>query len=88
MKQYRLPVTVYQPSEQTQFRYIAEVPALPGCRAWGETASQALANLESIAAEFILSHIMQGHDLPQAAAAQSVAQPAESKLAIGVTVYM
>lgn len=42
MKQYRLPVTMYQPSEETEYKYLAEVPLLPGCRAWGNTPAEAL----------------------------------------------
>ena len=42
MKQYRLPAVMYQPSEDTECKYMAEVPALPGCRAWGDTPAEAL----------------------------------------------
>lgn len=66
MKQYRLPVTIYEPSEDTEFKYPAEVPILPGCRAWGDTAAQALENLQSVASEFIKSYESHGHPLPKA----------------------
>lgn len=66
MKQYRLPVTLYPPGEDTENKYMAEVPALPGCRAWGETAGETLENLQSVAAQFILSYKAHGHPLPKA----------------------
>ena len=66
MKQYRLPVTIYEPSEDTEFKYLAEVPILPGCRAWGDTPAKALENLQSVASEFILSYQKHGHALPKA----------------------
>lgn len=66
MKQYRLPVTVYQPSEDTEHKYMAEVPIMPGCRAWGETPKEALENLQSVASEFILSYKAHGEALPKA----------------------
>ena len=53
-KQYRLPYTLKAPSEETEDRYLAEVPVLPGCRAWGATAEEALLNLEGVAADFSL----------------------------------
>ena len=87
MKQYRLPVTVYRPSEETEFRYMAEIPVLPGCRAWGETPSEALANLESVAGEFILSYIMHGHVLPKAVE-ESAYELVGPKMATEVTVYV
>ena len=66
MKQYRLPVTLHEPSQETEFKYMAEVPILPGCRAWGETPSEALDNLQSVAGEFILSYRKHRHRLPKA----------------------
>ena len=64
MKQYRLPVMMNQPSEETENMYMAEVPALPGCRAWGDTPSEALENLRSVASEFILSYKEHKQRLP------------------------
>ena len=54
-KQYRLPYMLKAPSEETENMYLAEVPVLPGCRAWGATADEALLNLEGVAADFIAS---------------------------------
>ncbi len=61
---YRLPYVLSEPSEETEFMYLAEVPVLPGCRAWGETIEEALVNLESVAAEFIASCKAHGDPLP------------------------
>ena len=36
--------------------YLAECSVLPGCRAWGETAEEALDYLESVAAASIESY--------------------------------
>ena len=66
MRQYKLPVTMYQPSEDTEYKYLAEVPILPGCRAWGDTPGEALENLQSVAAEFIRSYREHGDPLPTA----------------------
>ena len=66
MKQYRLPVLMYQPTEDTEYKYMAEIPVLPGCRAWGNTPAEALGYLQSVAAEFIESYRIHGHVLPKA----------------------
>ena len=64
MTQYRLPYRMMAPSEDTEDMYMAEVPALPGCRAWGETPEDAMANLRSVAAQFIASYAEHGDELP------------------------
>ena len=64
MKLYRLPLVLNEPSEDTEDRYIAEVPTLPGCRAWGDTATEALENVQSVAAQFIESYRSAGDPLP------------------------
>jgi predicted RNase H-like HicB family nuclease len=45
--------------------YIAEVPELPGCMADGETAQQALANVEVIVAEWIETAQELGREVPK-----------------------
>ena len=62
--QYRLPYTMREPCEDTEDKYLAEVPILPGCRAWGETPEEALEILESLAAIFIESYLEDGDPLP------------------------
>jgi len=44
--------------------YIAEIPELPGCMADGETAQQALANVEIIAEEWIETARELGREIP------------------------
>ena len=63
-KQYRLPYVMRAPSEETEDMYLAEIPVLPGCRAWGATADEALFNLEGVAADFIASCEDHGDQLP------------------------
>jgi len=67
--QYRLPYTLRAPSEETEDMYLAEVPVLPGCRARGATAEEALFNLEGVAAEYIASREEHGDPLPAEIAA-------------------
>lgn len=68
-KTYTLPYTLKAPSEKTEHMYLAEVPVLPGCRAWGETAEEALHNLDGVAADFIASYNEHGDELPESIAA-------------------
>ena len=63
-KQYRLAYTMRPPSYETEDKYLAEVPALPGCRAWGDTPEETLEILESVAAAFIDSYRERGKPLP------------------------
>ena len=65
MKLYRLKFVLKEPSEDTEDRYLAEIRDLPGCRAWGNTAAQALENLQSVAAAFIESCRDRGDPLPR-----------------------
>ena len=64
MKLYRLALVLHEPGEDTEDKYMAEIPALPGCRAWGDTAAQALKNLQSVATAFIGSYRSRGDTLP------------------------
>jgi predicted RNase H-like HicB family nuclease len=45
--------------------YIAELPELPGCMADGETYSEALANAETIATEWIETAKQLGRPIPE-----------------------
>ena len=62
---YRLDITIRPPSVDTEDKYLAEVPSLPGCRAWGDTLQDALASVESVAAGFINSYHDRGEALPE-----------------------
>ena len=64
MKLYRLSLVMHEPDEERENKYMAEVPALPGCRAWGDTAADALGNLQSVATAFIESYRSRGDPLP------------------------
>ena len=64
MKLYKLPLVIYEPSEDTENKYMAEVPAIPGCRAWGDTPREVMENLQSVAAGFIESYRSNGDPLP------------------------
>lgn len=61
---YRLPVAIRPPSEDRENKYLAEVPVLPGCRAWGDTLPEALDYIESVARAFIESFEERGDPLP------------------------
>ncbi len=64
MKLYRLPVSLAEPSEDSGGKYAAEIPVLPGCRAWGDTAAEALENVQSVASAFLESYREHGDALP------------------------
>ncbi len=64
--EYKLPYVLREPCEDNGHMYEAEVPILPGCRAWGETADEALESLESVAAAFIEIYEEEGRPLPDA----------------------
>ncbi len=63
-KPYKLSVVTHVPSEETEDKYLAEIPALPGCRAWGDTAEDALDILQSVAAATIKVYQERGYELP------------------------
>lgn len=67
MKVYKLPYVVFAPGEgenDEDDKYVAEIPILPGCRAWGDTAEQAVEYLESVAQAYIASCRDRGWPLP------------------------
>ena len=64
MKLYKLPITVEEPSEDSGGKYMAEVSILPGCRAWGDAAAEAVDYLQSVAVAFIESFQDRGDPLP------------------------
>ena len=37
MDLYRLRAVLREPSDDTEGKYLAEIPDLPGCRAWGDS---------------------------------------------------
>jgi predicted RNase H-like HicB family nuclease len=76
-----------QPGGETENKYRAEVSILPGCRAWGDTPGEALENLRSVAAGFLLSHKDHGQRLPKAVA-ETVFELVGPGVSTGVTVYL
>ena len=64
MELYQLECVLHEPCEDQGWLYMAETPELPGCRAWGETGSEALAELSAVAEQFILSYQERGKALP------------------------
>jgi predicted RNase H-like HicB family nuclease len=86
MKLYKLPITISKPSEDSGWKYVAEAPVLPGCRAWGDTAVEAVENLQSVAAAFIESHRNHGDPLPAEveALASETGDTAVSKVLVAV----
>ncbi len=87
MKQYRLPVIMYQPSEDTEDKYMAEIPILTGCRAWGDTPAEAMENLRSVAGEFMLSFKEHKQRLPRALQ-ETAYELVGPKASAEVTVYL
>ena len=43
---------------------MAEIPALPGCRAWGDTPEETIETIQSVAAAFIEIYEESGEKLP------------------------
>ncbi|MDE0005647.1 MAG: type II toxin-antitoxin system HicB family antitoxin [Rhodospirillaceae bacterium] len=64
MKLYKLSFVMHGPGEETEDKFMAEIPALPGCRAWGDSTDQALESLQSVAAACIESYRESGDELP------------------------
>ena len=65
MNRYKLSYVMYDPSESTEDdKYMAEIPALPGCRAWGNTPAETLYILQGVAEAFIQSYQERGLELP------------------------
>jgi predicted RNase H-like HicB family nuclease len=56
---------MYQPGDDTEYKYMAEAPILAGCRPWGDTPAEALENLRGVAGDFIRSFKEHGQRLPK-----------------------
>ncbi len=65
MKLYKLRFVLKGPDDEGERPYLAEVSALPGCRAWGDSAEEAMGNLQSVATAFLQSYQEKGDPLPQ-----------------------
>ena len=84
MKHYKLRYVMHEPSEKTEDKYMAEIPALPGCRAWGDTPEDALDILQSVAAAFIESYMDHGNELPTEVASALVDSTVTKELLVAV----
>lgn len=78
---------MYQPGAETENKFMAEVPILPGCRAWGDSLAEALDNLRSVAGEFLLSYKEHGDPLPREVE-ETAYELVGPKVATEVTVYL
>ena len=72
MDLYRLRAVLREPSGETEGKFLAEIPNLPGCRAWGDTAAQALEALQGVVAAFVASYRERNEPLPPQVAAAVV----------------
>ena len=84
MKHYKLRYVMHDPSEDTEDKYMAEIPALPGCRAWGDSPEDALDILQSVAAAFIETYVERDYELPPAVASAFVASTVTNELLVAV----
>ncbi len=63
---YRLLCAVYPPDRSTDpEKYMADIPAFPNCVAWGDSAEEALENIESVVAATIRTYRERGYALPE-----------------------
>ena len=72
MKHYLLRYALHGPSDDTGGMYMAEIPVLPGCQAWGDTPEETIDILTSVAEEFIASYREHGEELPEGVAASEL----------------
>lgn len=61
---YQLDYVLHEPTEDHGWMYWAEIPALPGCAAWGDTPEQTLNDLGGNARIFIGMPKEDGKPLP------------------------
>lgn len=65
MKRYLLRYVLHGPSDDYGGMYMAEIPVLPGCQAWGDTPEETIDILTSVAEQFLASYKEHGDKLPQ-----------------------
>lgn len=71
MDVYRLDYVLHQPQENEGWMYVAEVPALQGCMAWGDTPAETLHELLDVARMLIAIRKERGEPIPEALIATS-----------------
>ena len=63
MQQTYAIVVVYSPAMSTEpDKYMAEIPALPGCRAWGDSVEEVLGIIADLAKDFLPGSLDQDLD--------------------------
>jgi predicted RNase H-like HicB family nuclease len=63
---YQLEYVLHEPEESHGWMYRAEIPALQGCRAWGDTPAETLEALWGNARTFLQLRKENGEPLPHA----------------------
>ncbi len=61
---YRLDYVLHPPQESEGGMYVAEVPALQGCMAWGDTPAETLHELLDVARMLIAIRKERGEPIP------------------------
>lgn len=61
---YQLDYILHEPEESEGWMYLAEVPALQGCMAWGDTPEETLQSLLAVARAIIELRKENGEPLP------------------------
>ena len=67
MKNYVFDVEIEQ---DTDGRWGAEIPLLPGCNAWGYTREEALESLQEVAQAFVETILEDGESFPEEASVE------------------
>ena len=82
---YQLDYTLHEPEESEGWMYLAEVPALQGCMAWGKTPAQTLHELMDMARMLIELRKENGEPLPKELISPSSdkGQPDRNRLTYG-----
>ena len=61
---YQLDYVLYEPEKSHGRMYRAEIPALLGCRAWGDTPAETLEELREVARTMLQLRKEKGEPLP------------------------
>lgn len=61
---YQLEYILHEPQESEGHMYLAEIPALQGAMAWGETPEETLNSLQAVARTIIQLRKEEGQVLP------------------------
>ena len=64
MNIYQLDYVLHEPEESEGWMYLAKIPSLQGCMAWGETSEEALNSLLAVAQAIIQLRKENGQALP------------------------